>query len=273
MRLARIHHASLIVNALEPALRAYASDLRMQVQDRTPVSETEALAMGAQHLAGAACAWLSCGPSTRLRLIEDRAAQPTTPFARYGWMALEIAVDDVDALARRLDPALWQILGEPRDLDVSDAIRAMQVAGPNGEVLYLTEVKRAVPPFELPLGTQGIGELFVAVLAARSRTQSLGFYAGLGWRADWRFDTRLSAFNARHGLADAARHPVGVGQLLAEHLIEIDQPSGVALAPCDPRATGIRSISFVRGSTAAAAPGSTSRWLSGPDGEAIGLLG
>jgi hypothetical protein len=42
---------------------------------------------------------------------------------------------------------LFQVIGEQVNLDVSDNIRAMQVIGPAGEALYLTQVKAEVPTF------------------------------------------------------------------------------------------------------------------------------
>ena len=103
--------------------------------------------------------------------MED--AEVVDPFRHQGWMSLEISVENVDALRPDLEGSPFRVIGEPANLDVSDDIRAMQAIGPAGEVLYLTEIKAEVPPFELPFARCAVDRLFIPVLLAPDRERAL----------------------------------------------------------------------------------------------------
>jgi catechol 2,3-dioxygenase-like lactoylglutathione lyase family enzyme len=275
MRLGPIQSASVICRDLDRSLAAYLH-LGLVAIETSTLTSARAIAMGDLALAGAKSAVLgSSAGHAWLRLIEVAQAAPQSPFERRGWLALEIGVREVDALAVRLDRRQFDVLGEPANLDVSDAIRAMQVAGPDGEVLYLTEVKRPVPPFDLPLAAADVDQLFVAVQACADRERSLAFYEGLGVVGRWRFDTRLGSINRRHGHEPTARHPVAVAQLRGRHLIEFDALPWLP-ARSDGLHAGIRMISFARSGESGVVPSSdddpSARIFAGPEGEWIELL-
>ena len=86
----------------------------------------------------------------RLRLVQSPAAPDYAPFRHFGWNAAEFLVQDVDALAVRLQGSPFELIGPPADLSFSDQIRAMQVLGPSGEALYLTQIKAKLPDFATP---------------------------------------------------------------------------------------------------------------------------
>ena len=102
-----------------------------------------------------------------LRLIEIKGIRNCRPVPAQ-WM--DVAGDQRFMMWMPCDPGWtespFQIIGEPANLDVSDDIRAMQVIGPAGEVLYLTEIKAVVPPFELPFARCTVDRLFIPVLLA-----------------------------------------------------------------------------------------------------------
>jgi hypothetical protein len=265
MRLHEFGFARVIVTNLGESVTAYKA-LGAASPEYFCVGQNMALAWGKPELAnrpGCRLGWLE--------LIEWPDAVVTKPFTAAGWIALEVLVRDVDAMALILPPQ-FKVLQSPKDLDISDAIRAMQICGPAGEVLYLTQVKRAVPPFRLPLSEHMVsdfGHLFVAVLASRSRTESSAFYRGLGAGDTLQFEARLSALNAAHNLSLDQRHPVATVQLGGLSLIEFDQPD-VPLVKALSNQAGILSVGIRRlGARGQAGHG---RILRGPDNEQIELI-
>jgi catechol 2,3-dioxygenase-like lactoylglutathione lyase family enzyme len=275
MRLHHVHSVTLICQDLTAMIAAYCQGLGQHLHTQSAVPQTRALSLGCAELCGQRCAWIAtCSESTPwLELIEVPQAPQTAAFARFGWLAVELLVHDVDALVARLAPH-FQILGAPRDLDISDAIRAMQVLGPAGEVLYLTQVKRALAAFQIPLSaslTQAVGAPFVAVLGCRNRTEAAAFYLGLGGKSALSFQARMSSFDAAHAQPAGKTYPMATVQLSGDALLELDQidlPLQAALAsPLD--GTGIFSVTLARvGTRAQAGP---ARLLRGPMGECIEL--
>ena len=187
---------------------------------------------GLDPLAEAPMAWLANElDEPWLRLIEIQGTKAVDPFRHSGWMSLEISVDDVDALRSGMDQSPFQIIGEPADLDVSDNIRAMQAIGPAGEVLYLTEVRAEVPPFELPFARCTVDRLFIPVLLAADRDQALAVYERFPGTAGNKFETKITVINRARKIDIEQRHPVATIQLRGSNLIEIDQLDGLSPRP------------------------------------------
>jgi hypothetical protein len=275
MRLHHLQSAIVICPDLDVAADAYSQSLHQTIIERGTLSDARAQALGDLALSGRRFASIGIGADAPpwLELIERVDAQPSTAFTRFGWLALEVLVADVDALALTLNAEHFRVLEAPKDLDLSDAIRAMQVQGPAGEVLYLTEVKRPLAPFTLPLSTHlstPVGAPFVAVLACKSRAESSAFYLGLGGISALTFSGRLSALNRVHGLALEQKHPMATVQLAGAALLEMDELT-LALAPAaDSAVSGIYAVCLARiGTRGQAGP---ARWLRGPDGELLGLV-
>jgi catechol 2,3-dioxygenase-like lactoylglutathione lyase family enzyme len=275
MRLHHVQTVTLICQDLTAMIAAYCDGLGQTLQSRSNVTRARALALGCAELGEQRCAWVATDQASApwLELIEVPQAPQSGAFARFGWLAVELLVRDVDALATRLAPH-FKILGAPKDLDMSDAIRAMQVSGPAGEVLYLTQVKRALAAFQIPLSaslTQAVGAPFVAVLGCRNRTEAAAFYLGLGGKSALSFQARLSAFDATHAQPAGKTYPMATVQCTGDALLELDQidlPLQAALAsPLE--GTGIFSVTLTRlGTRAQAGP---TRLLRGPMGECIEL--
>jgi hypothetical protein len=169
---------------------------------------------------------LLCNPAGKavIQLLQIPGIEAPQPLTQHGWMALEILVADADASAALAQgkPG-FSLLRPAADLDVSDQIRACQVAGPCGEVLYLTQVKGPVPPFELPQAQHAIDRLFIPVLCTPDRQASAAFYQALSGSEPLLFDTKITVVNQAHGLPLEQRHPVATLQFAGASLVEIDQ--------------------------------------------------
>jgi len=158
-----------------------------------------------------------------LLIVEQATAVPLKALCYHGWMALEILVENVDELAVKLQGSAFEILRPVADLDVSDKIRACQVLGPAGEVLYLTQIKGEVPPFELPRARCEVDRLFIPVMSTPNRDASLAFYEQFEGTQGLCFETKITVVNQAFGFDLDRRHAVATVQLKGESLIEIDE--------------------------------------------------
>ncbi len=236
-----LRQATLIVNDAAPLVAAYAA-LGLEVVRHGQVSVDQARSWGHSTLAKCAVVELGAvrGEPGLLRLIEVPGAPPRPTRFSHGWMALEILVRDVDALAAQLAAKVagtpstpcFEVVGPPADLDVSPNIRAMQVVGPAGEMLYLTQVRAAVPPFQIPLSPvwfdgrpfdQHIGPLFIAVMSTPSRATTLQACAALAPLQTLQFDTKVTVLNRALDRPLESRWPVGTTQWAGGCLFEIDE--------------------------------------------------
>ena len=268
--------ATLVTNDYQKTIDAWCDYLHQHVHSETQ----DNLRLGKINHASTRIAWLANGlDEPWLRIVESTEAEFVNPFEYYGWLSLEINVQNVDELFETLKDSPFEIIGEPADLDVSDSIRAMQVIGPAGEVLYLTEIKAEVPPFELPFARCAVDRLFIPVAMTPSRDDSLALYESFEHTKGIQFDTKITVINRDLGLNIDTRHPVATVQLSGNNLIELDQIDG--LSTPDPRQSycGIQQVSFTVQSlpesgiryevSSGPNQGQTAVQVSGPGGEQI----
>lgn len=239
---------TLVTSDLESTVSAYCDFLSTRVYEDTQVSAEQAVLWGKPRLAGARVVTL-VSPSGYpwVRVIGHPEVLPAKPFRELGWMALEVLVADVDALAERLAHSPFEIFRPPANLDVSDDIRGMQVIGPAGEVLYLTEVNAPVPPFQIPQATCDVDRLFIPVSCCLRRDEGLAVYEKLGATQSWSFDTRIISVNKALGLNPEMLHPVATVQLAGGSMVEIDQLGVARPRPLSGGgfAAGIAMVSFL----------------------------
>ena len=179
-----------------------------------------------------------------LQIVEDPEAAYIDPFKYAGWLSLEINVQNVDALAEQLRESPFKIIGEPANLDVSKDIRAMQVVGPAGELLYLTEIKREIPGFDIPLARCRIDRLFIPVMLARNYQDSAATFLEQGAISEVQFETRITVVNQALGLPNETRHPISTIQLHGKNIIEIDAIPNIPVWEEDQERCGIKEIAF-----------------------------
>jgi hypothetical protein len=252
--------ATLIVDDAAPLLRAYAA-LGLLERRRGRVDLTVAQRWGQPQLADAVVVELGSAGMSLLRLIEQPGAKPRPTRHAHGWLALEILVRDVDALAAPAAAAGFEVVGAPADLELSPNIRAMQLIGPAGEMLYLTQVKAPVPPFELPLSsdigaTHNVDRLFIAVMSTPSRAAAIAACADLAPRATLQFETKVTVLNRAFGRAVETRWPLATLQWAGASLFEIDEVQDATVTTPAPGALpmGLAWVSMQAGSAGHAGP-------------------
>lgn len=265
-----IVHATLLAPDLEALCAAYAAQLSMQVASRGILDTSDAALLALPDLAGAPLAWLanSAGQPV-LRVIEDRAAVVAAPMFRHGWLSLEVLVGDIDTLAAGLT-APFRVLGAPANLELSDAIRAAQVLGPAGELLYLTQIKDQVPPFDLPMTDQPLAATFIGVMTTPDRAASQAAWAALLGAPGWTFETKITVLNRAYGKPLDGRYPVAVVPMPGQCMVEIDEV--VLPATASARHAGVHSLAL-RLPPVAAAQLLASGWRSVGDGGQRGWFG
>jgi len=226
---------------------AYVEHLHLQVCEEGTVGKANASIWGSFALVDAPyCILANSLGEAWLRIVEDKEAVKPTPLKHTGWLSLEVLVADVDSLAASLEGSAFKVLRPVANLDMSDDIRAVQVKGPAGEVLYLTQIKAPVPPFELPTARCAVDHLFIPVLCSHDRRASLTFYEQIADHQGLSFDTKITVVNQAFGYDLDTKHPVATLQLSGETLIEIDQLSEATPRPCADGhlPAGIAMISF-----------------------------
>ena len=163
------------------------------------------------------------GANTYLRFIEAPEVPGYGPLLTHGWNAAELHVQDVDGLANRLQGSPFEILGMPRNLNEAGAVRAMQVVAPQGEVLYLTEVKhkgyqRAYGRAETP-----VDRAFIIVLGSANYDATIQFYQSLGHKIYEYGAYTITVLARAHGLDPATeKFDMATVGLAGKFRIEID---------------------------------------------------
>ena len=104
------------------------------------------------------------GADIYLRLVEQPPHPDYLPLRSYGWAAIEICVEDVLAANERMLRSPFEIIGPPREIDGLPAIYPMQVRGPDGEIVYLTQIRDDLPAYDLPRAAAPIDRLFILVM-------------------------------------------------------------------------------------------------------------
>lgn len=178
--LQRITMATFTSSDLAAVERDYARWLGYQVRERGVISAELAKAWGATGAAGKRYLLLSSDPSPDVfvRVIEGQP-MPTDlePLTTWGWNGIEIIIDDPVALREQLRESPFRVIGEPAPLGAFPTIKAFQVVGPSGEVLYLTAETGDRSKSILPPPGGPVGRIFIMVVGGPNIDALLDFYS------------------------------------------------------------------------------------------------
>lgn len=277
-----------VVADLDEVQRVYTAHLHHRVVARGTVSEAEALHWQAPVMAGRASLILQAASGARclMRFIQDDAAAGFEALKTHGWNATEILVEDVDALAAEIAKTGLKIIGEPKNLSLTDLVRAMQILGPAGEVLYFTQVKPGLKGWDLQPAKSWIERVFICVVGGPDMEAMRGFYEReLAVKFGPAGPARISVLSKALGIDPETRHPLATAGLPGAHLIEADEyPPACGPRPVKPGhlPPGMAMVSFAvkslpekfGGVSLEAAPydGKRASLLKGAAGELIELI-
>jgi hypothetical protein len=221
------------VTGFDASKRALEQLLGYEAIDTAPVSADLAASWSAPAVAGARCGLFrpASRESVLIRLVETNPVDGYKPLTCYGWNATELHVQDVNTLAERLRGSDYRILGGPRDLLENGTAVALQVQGPSGEILYLTEIngKRMQASYGKALAP--VGRCFIVVLGSSKHAASMAFYGELAGRKTRPRCFPIRVLAAAHGMdTETSTFRIGSAVLEQPYRIEIDEYPDSAIA-------------------------------------------
>ncbi|MDX2142401.1 MAG: hypothetical protein SFV19_03510 [Rhodospirillaceae bacterium] len=205
-KLERIRIATIGARDVAETEQLYTAWLAQTVREHGTVGADLAASWGAPASAGKPYVLLSsdASPDVFIRAVQvDAPPGGYKALTTWGWNAIEIIIDDIDALHAKLKASPFQFIGGPASLGVRyPTIHAMQVVGPSQEVLYLTTETGDRSKSSLPLPGAGVGRTFIMVVAGPDIEIS---------RAWWADTFGMQREPVNPSLANLARRAQGLG--------------------------------------------------------------
>lgn len=197
-RLKRIKMATVGAPNVAQVEAWYTEWLDYGVAEKGTVSEALAASWGAPASAGRPYVVLgpASGEDVYVRAVEIDPVAEFKTLTSHGWAAIEITVADVDAVMAKLEGSPFEVIGLPRALTADSPIRAMQVVGPAGEVIYLTGNTGDRAASNHPEPKTLIDRVFIMVLAGPDLSALKEFYLNafkLGDQGDLSFPVQVLA--------------------------------------------------------------------------------
>ena len=162
-----------------------------------------------------------------VRFIESTEHQKPEPLRTFGWSSLEICVDDVHKYVAQAVAAGFTVLNEAVPLSGTSKplpLIAAQLAGINGEVVYITQILSEVPNFELPDVSKESGSIFICVLGASDLEKSREvFESQFEVRRASDREVAIRVINRVYEKPLDTLHRLSSLQLAGRNAIEIDQ--------------------------------------------------
>ena len=213
----------------------YSEWLSYDVVEESHVPEELATSWGAPRVAGAPYAVLrpESGAEVYLRLIEQPPVEDYVPLRTHGWAAIEVNNQDTLAVAERMEASPFEIIGPPKEIPGLDAIFAMQVRGPDGEIVYLTQIRGDMADYDLPRAQSLIDRLFILVLAC-SDMEATGRWAeeALGFQKGRSMEIPYTMISKAFGQPVDTLHALATLKDGRDVALEIDQyPAGATARP------------------------------------------
>jgi hypothetical protein len=164
------------------------------------------------------------GTEVDLRLIEYEPVEAYRPLRSYGWAALEICVQDTDAVHARILDSPFSVIGPPTLNTDLPTIYPMQVQGPDGEIVFLTEIRGDRETTGLPVAAAPIDRLFIVVIGCRDlASMTAWFTMQLGFDTTDRTSLVYTMLNRSFDLPAQTRHDIATGRYGRDIVFEFDQ--------------------------------------------------
>lgn len=219
--------ATLSVADLDRSVELYTNWLDYSVEENAALPERLAASWGCPKSAGNRYAALrpASGHDIFIRLVENESHPDYVPLQTFGWAAIEVCVEDVLSVNERMLKSPFEIIGPPREIEGLDAIYPMQVRGPDGEIVYFTQIRDDLPAFDLPRAEAPIDRLFILVMACSDMDASLDWleeHAGfsIGRR---RMEIVYTMLAKAFGLPETDLHAISTMVHERDVFLELDQ--------------------------------------------------
>lgn len=226
--LRRIEIATLCVSDISICISAYTNLLDYQVIDEGELPQSLAAAWSTPDMTGMPYALLqpSSGAEVYLRFIETGRTGGYWPPVTQGWIATEILTTDPDALLEKLQGSAFTHIGGPGDLyPHPKSARALQMAGPAGELMYFTRILPGGSRFGLHGAKTFVDRPFIMVTGGTSMDETHGFYGGvLGLRVTEPSAFVIGQMSRVLGVDPRTAYPVSLARIPGRSfLIELEE--------------------------------------------------
>ena len=226
--LRRIEIATLCVSDISICISAYTDLLDYQVIDEGELPQSLAAAWSTPDMTGMPYALLqpSSGAEVYLRFIETGRTGGYWPPVTQGWIATEILTTDPDALLEKLQGSAFTHIGGPGDLyPHPKSARALQMAGPAGELMYFTRILPGGSRFGLHGAKTFVDRPFIMVTGGTSMDEIHGFYGGvLGLRVTEPSPFVIGQMSRVLGVDPRTAYPVSLARIPGRSfLIELEE--------------------------------------------------
>jgi catechol 2,3-dioxygenase-like lactoylglutathione lyase family enzyme len=220
-----ISAVTLVVPKLDQSLEVYCA-LGYSLLERGHLQAWDVAVQRDSRLCASAFARLNfsaeCGQV--LEVVEYPSCVPMEPFRALGWAAIELLVLDLDEAYRKVQSLGLSVWGKPKSLSFTDNIRAMQVLGPAGELIYFTERRAPVADWPMPQARTQYDQCFVVILCSHRVEVSNRFYADLFQRPEPTvIKSRVIGLSMQAKLPEDSLHSISAMPLRGGHWLEFDQ--------------------------------------------------
>ncbi len=208
--LGQIIAVTITVASLGPTEKAYNEYLGYKAVAHGKVSAAEAKSWGAPKVSGHKYVLMqpASGSPHYIRFVETAAYPDYQHMQTTGWNAVELLVQDPDAVHAKLKNSPFKIVGEPRGLSADSKTKAMQVTGPSNELLYLTN-----PAGDANKAVSEVDRFFVVIDGSTDYTKLTSFYNDMGAKVGAPAAYRLGVFNRANGLDPEMKHEIAMARL------------------------------------------------------------
>jgi len=223
-----IEIATHCVSDLSACIPAYTDLLDYQLIDAGHLPEFLTKVWNAPAMTGMSYALLqpASGAEVFLRFIETGNSGGYWPPVTQGWIATEILTTDPDELLEKLQGTSFTHIGGPGDLYPSPkSARALQMAGPAGELMYFTRILPGGSRFGLHGAKSFVDRPFIMVVGGLSMAEIHAFYGGvLGLRVSEPDPFRIGQMSRVLGLNPMTAYPVSLARIPGRSfLIELEE--------------------------------------------------
>ncbi len=223
-----IEIATHCVPDLNACVPLYRELLDYQLVDQGALPEALTSAWATPNMTGLPYALLqpASGAEVYLRFIETGNPGGYWPPVTQGWIATEILTTDPDAVAEKLQGTAFTRIGGPADLYPSPkSARAVQLAGPAGELMYFTRILKGGSRFGLHGAKSFVDRPFIMVVGGNSLAEINKFYGEVLGLRIWDQDPfRIGQMSHVLGLPAETTYPISLARIPGrDFLIELEE--------------------------------------------------
>lgn len=168
-----------------------------------------------------------------LRIIELPDCQTPIPVNYFGWMALQLGINNLQSLIPDLAKHDFHVIGEPIFQDLGKKLTINQCIGPAGELLYLADNQQLCEVLNSSAFKHN--NLLMPVLAATCRGKSAEYYARLSNNSPRFRESRLTVVNRALNKSIDCHYPVVSIPFSPQSILEINEIKALLPMPLSPQ--------------------------------------